>query len=67
MFDKHAHLLEKSTSCSTYTLNAPVHKTKHIYEIEAYLSWLIQLGINAHGYTDKTKRCRKYTQQNSRD
>jgi len=35
MFDKHAHLLEKSTTCSTYTLNARVHKAKRIYEIEA--------------------------------
>ena len=48
-------------------MNAPVHKAKHIYEIEIELSWLIQLSsINAQGSADKTIRCRKYTQQNQR-
>jgi len=42
-----------------------MHKEKQICEIEDFS--LIQLSIIARGYTDKTKRCRKYTQQNPRD
>ena len=44
-----------------------MHKVKDIYEIETKRFSLIKLSINAHSYTDKTKRCRKYTQQNPRD
>jgi len=48
-------------------MSAPMHKMKDIYEIETKRFSLIQLSINAYSYTDKTKRCRKYTQQNPRD